>query len=126
MAHTAPKPARAIRRRWRDYRTASGGRPVRDFIDTLSDDEAAEVVAAMREVAQLGMQAARHLRGDIYEVRADAETRSLRVLFASEGRRGQVLLSLSGFVKKTQRTPASELTTAERRLKDWRARARPQ
>jgi len=35
------------RRRWRDFRTAAGGRPVRDFLDTLTDEELAEVVAAM-------------------------------------------------------------------------------
>jgi phage-related protein len=30
-----------------------------------------------------------------------------------------VLLSLSAFVKKTQKTPKSELQLAEQRLKDW-------
>ena len=111
-----------FRRHWRDYRTASGGRPVKDFVDELTDDEAAELVAAMKEVRDEGLSAAKHLRGDIYEVKAEGETRSLRLLFAKEGRFGHVLLSLSGFVKKTQKTPRSELELAERRLKDWRAR----
>lgn len=65
---------------------------------------------------------ARHLRGDVYEVRADAATRSFRVLFATEGRYGQVLLSLSAFEKRTQKTPPRELELAERRLRDWRER----
>jgi hypothetical protein len=59
--------------RWRDYRTAAGARPVKDFIDRLTDEEAASVVAAMKEIAERGFPAARHLRGDVYEVRADAE-----------------------------------------------------
>ncbi|MSP63549.1 MAG: hypothetical protein EXR72_25040 [Myxococcales bacterium] len=42
------------------------------------------------------------------------------MLFAKETR--FILLSLAGFAKKTQKTPARELETAERRLKDWRAR----
>ncbi len=82
------------------------------------------MLAAMREVAKEGLVVARHLRGEVYEVRASATTRSFRILFASEGRRAQVLPSLSGSIKKTQRTPRVELELAERRLTDWRARAR--
>lgn len=84
------------RRRWRDYKTAAGGRPVRDFLEALTDGELAEVVAAMKEVSVEGLVAAKHLRGDLYEVRADAATRSFRVLFATETR-----------------------------LKDWRSRRKP-
>ncbi len=76
----------------------------------------------MKEIAERGLVAARHLRGDIYEVRADARTRSFRLLFSTEGRYGQVLLSLSGFEKRTQRTPPRELKLAEDRLTDWRQR----
>lgn len=108
--------------RWRDYRTAAGARPVKNFVDKLTDEEAAAVVAAMREVAVLGLISARHLRGDIYEVRAEADRRTFRMLFAKEAK--FILLSLHGFVKKTQKTPARELELAERRLKDWRARGK--
>ncbi len=110
--------------RWRDYRTRSGARPVKVFIEALTDEEAAAVVAAMNEVAQRGRSAARHLRGEIYEVRAQATTRSFRVLFSAEGRGKHVLLSLSAFEKRTQKTPPSELELAEARLRDWRSRAR--
>jgi phage-related protein len=114
------KPAgRRLRRQWRDYRTAAGGRPVKDFFDSLTDEEAASVVAGMKEVAARGMVAAKHLRGDLYEVRSDAATRSFRLLFSAEGRYSHVLLSLSAFVKKT---PVRELDLAESRLSDWRAR----
>jgi predicted DNA-binding transcriptional regulator YafY len=74
------------RRHWRDYRTAAGGRPVKTFLNTLTDEEAAAIVAAMKEVARDGLPAARHLRSEIYEVRADAATRSFRLVFATEGR----------------------------------------
>ena len=114
----------AGRRRWRDYTTAAGRRPVRDFIADLSDTDAASVAAAMKEVAIVGVQVARHVRGEIYEVRADGERASYRVLFASEGRRGQVLLALEAISKKTQETPPRTIRLAERRLGDWRARAR--
>jgi phage-related protein len=109
-------------RRWRDYRTVVGRRPVKEFLDELADEEVAAIVVVMREVAVRGLAAARHLRSDIYEVRADASTRSFRILFATEGRRGQVLLSLSAFEKRSQRIPRRELELAETRLREWRAR----
>ena len=112
------------KRRWRDYRTAAGRRPVKEFIDELSDVDAAAVVAAMQDVRNEGLAAARHLRGEIYEVRADGDRQTFRILFALEGRRSQVLLSLEGFSKKTQKTPPEKITVAERRLADWRRRGR--
>ena len=112
------------RRRWRDYRTQAGRRPVREFLRGLSDADLAAVLAAMKEVAVDGLVAARHLRGDIYEVRADGERVTYRLLFATEGRLHQVLLGLEAFGKKTQTTPPREIALAERRLRDWRSRAR--
>lgn len=114
------------KRRWRDYRTPSGRRPIKEFIDDLTDADAAVVVAAMRDVAEDGLPAARHLRGEIYEVRADGDRQAFRVLFAPEGLRGQVLLSLEAFSKKTQKTPPAKIQLAERRLADWRRRGRSQ
>jgi len=95
---------------------------VKQFLDALTDEEVAAVVAGMKDVAEHGLPAAKHLRRDVYEVRAEAATRSFRVLFAAEGRFGHVLLSLSAFVKKTQKTPPRELELAETRLRDWRQR----
>lgn len=101
-------------------------RVVKKEFDALSDVEYADIRAGMEEVSILGMSAARHVRGDIYEVKADSETGvSIRVLFAQEGRRRKLLLSLTVFKKKTQKTPPNEIETAERRLADWRSRAKP-
>jgi phage-related protein len=111
-----------LKRRWRDYQTERGRRPVREFLDGLSDLDAAAVSAAMKEVREHGLVTARHLRGDIYEVRVGGDRQSFRILFAQEGEQGQVLLSLSGFSKKTKKTPPDEITLAEKRLRDWRER----
>lgn len=116
--------ARRHRRQWRDYRTPAGARPVKAFLAQLTDEEVAAIVAGMREVKNRGIVAARHLRGDIYEVRADAATRSFRLLFSCEGKYSQVLLSLSVYEKRTQKAPTQEIELAEKRLKDWRARAK--
>jgi len=115
------RPAR--KRRWRDYRTAAGGRPVKEFISALSDADAASVVAAMKDIQVNGTRAARHLRGEIYEVRADGDRVTYRVLFAVEGRSSQVLLALEAVKKTSQKAGPDVIALAQRRLADWRRRA---
>jgi phage-related protein len=118
---TGGAPERA-RRRWREYTTAGGRSPVEEFIDGLSDRDAAAVLAAMQEVRDQGLQAARHLDGDIWEVRVDGDRVIYRILFAEEGSKSQVLLALEGLKKKTQKTPPATIALAKHRLADWRRR----
>ena len=95
-----------------------------EFIRGVSDLDKAAILAAMTDVRQEGTPSARHLTGDIYEVRADGERVIYRVLFAGEGKQSQVLLALVAFKKKTQKTPPQQIRLAQRRLRDWRAHAR--
>lgn len=115
---------RKFKRQWRDYRTEAGRRVVKEFIDELDDDAAASVVAAMKEVRERGSAAAKHLRAEIYEVIADSKDKWIRILFATQGRYSQVLLSLHAFEKKTNKTPPRELELAEKRLEDWKQRGK--
>ena len=112
------------RRHWRDYRTATGNRPVKEYLDSLPVGDKAEIVAPMKEVATRGIDVARHIQGydDLWEVRATGLHRIYRVIFSAEGRHGQVLLALHAFNKKTQRTPPDTLRLAADRLLDWRRR----
>ena len=111
-------------RRWRVYTARSGRSPVRDFIASLTDVEAADIAAAMSDVRRDGIRAAKHVEGEIYEVKADSERQAFRILFAQEGMHDQVLLALEGFSKKRQRLPRSKIELAQRRLRDWRSRGR--
>ena len=77
---------------------------------TLPPGDRDEVVPAMKDVS--GLTVARHLRGEVYEVRASGARAAYRVLFASEGAKSQVLLAVSAFTKKTQRTPPAEIRLA--------------
>jgi len=99
---------------------------VREFLTSsrLPAEDRDEILAAMKDVQVNGLRASRHLRGDLYEVRADGRQATYRVLFANEGSSGQILLGLSAFSKKTRRASPDEIRLAERRLADWRARAR--
>jgi phage-related protein len=115
---------REVEQRWRFYATTSGNQPVKAFIADLTDADAAVVVAAMKDVTSNGMGIARHLDGDIYEVRASGKDQAYRVLFAAEGSKARVLLAIHALSKKTQRTPPQAIALAKRRLADWRRRAR--
>ena len=77
--------------------------------------------AAVRE-ARAPLRGA--LVGEIYEVEADGERQTLRILFAPEGEHGQALLLARGFSKKTQKTPPAGIRLAEQRLAERRARGR--
>lgn len=114
------------RKYWRLYRSGRQ-RIVRDFLLELSNVDYASVYAAMDEVSDLRLRAARHVRGEIYEIEADGEHGvTYRVLFAVDGHDGQMLLALVPFNKKTQKTPPQYIDTAEDRLAKWRAgRTRP-
>jgi phage-related protein len=52
--------------------------------------------------------------GGLYEVRTPLEGRIARVLFAFKD--GQIIL-LHGFIKKSQKTPKSDLDLAKERMK---------
>jgi phage-related protein len=125
-----PPPASSFRprRRWRFYRTNGGREPVRDFLfgPKLSDGDAAAIAVAMREVRALGREHpdVYHLRGDIWQIEIDGERVIFRLLFAEEGRFGQVLLALEIINKKWQKAREQNIRLAEKRLFDWRQRGR--
>lgn len=81
-----------IKRRWRFYRTPAGRRVIDEFLATLSDFDAAEVAAALKEVRD------------------------------TEGAKSRILLGLHAMPKRTQKTPEQHIRKAERRLSEWRQR----
>ncbi|HEX6455952.1 MAG TPA: type II toxin-antitoxin system RelE/ParE family toxin [Solirubrobacterales bacterium] len=90
-------------------------------MDELSDADMAAVAAAMKEVEDRGLSAARHLQGKVYEVRTDGKV-IYRILFAPQGKQSQILLSLVGFRKTTRKTPPQIIRLAQTRLRDWERR----
>jgi phage-related protein len=112
------------KRQWRDYQTENGARPIKDFLLALPDEDRAAILEEMEYVREHGTSVARHLRKDIYEVRAFYNTKAYRILFACEGRFNHVLLALEGFQKKTQQKPKAQIKVAEQRLADWRRRGK--
>ena len=112
------------KRQWRDYHTESGAQPIKDFLLALPDEDRAAILEEMEYVRAHGTSIARHVRQDLYEVRATYDTKAYRILFACEGRFHHVLLALDGFQKKTQQTSQAHIKLAEQRLAEWRRRGK--
>jgi phage-related protein len=105
--------------RARFYATASGRKPVRDWILELDKSERVTAGKDIQKVEfgwPIGLSSCRLLGSGLYEVRSDlACGRMARVTFCIV--RGELVL-LHGFVKKSQKTPAGEIELARRRQKE--------
>jgi phage-related protein len=93
--------------------------PVRDWLREFSKVERAVIGTDLRSLQfgwPIGMPLVRKLVDDIWEMRSTLPgKREARLLFTAG--RGQIVV-LSGFIKKSQKTPAVEIALARRRLKE--------
>jgi phage-related protein len=64
------------------------------------------------------MPLVRKMKKDLWEVRVTLENKIARILFMVDG---QHMVLLHGFIKKSQSTPETDLTTAMNRLKKLRS-----
>jgi phage-related protein len=111
----------------RFYRTASGRSPAKEFLDTLTGKQAQKVVWVLRLVEEedfVPVQYFKKLTGteDLWEVRAQHGNDTFRLLGFLDG--ANLVVLVSGFAKKTQKTPFREITLAEERRKDYLRRKR--
>jgi phage-related protein len=98
------------------WRSASGGEPVRQWLQSLEKDDRYEIGTAIKTVEfgwPIGMPTCRSMGGGLWEVRASLpKGRIARVFFClHEGR----MILLHGFMKTTQRTPKRDLDLARSR-----------
>lgn len=95
--------------------------PAREFVDSLDDKAAARIDAFIQRLRVYGnrMQGkfVKKLTDDIFELRVKQFDRIFRVLFFYQP--GMLLVITSGFQKKTQETPPSEIARAEQLRKLW-------
>lgn len=107
------------------YKTASGKCPVEEFLDSLTGKQADKVTWTLSLVEELQIvpkQYFKKLTGtvDIWEVRIELGNDIFRLLGFFD--RGNLVILTNGFVKKTQKTPASEIALAEERKRDYLSR----
>ena len=99
----------------------NGRMPAREFVDSLDDKAAARVDAFIERLRIYGnrMQGkfVKKLTNDIFELRVKQFDRIFRVFFFYQP--GMLIVITSGFQKKTQETPPSEIRRAEQLKKLW-------
>ena len=109
------------------YTTKNGSSPIEEFLDSLLAKQAKKVTWVLQLIETLDsvpIQYFKKLDGtdDIWEVRVDFGNDAFRLLGFLDS--GNMVVLTNGFTKKTQKTPASEISLAERRKKDYQSRKR--
>jgi phage-related protein len=103
----------------RFYASASGRRPVREWLLALTKEDRRIIGRDIQKVEfgwPIGMPYCRPLGRGLFEVRSDLTGgRIARVIFAIQA--GEMVL-LHGFEKKTQRTPPRDIELALRRKQE--------
>lgn len=99
----------------RFFRTEAGNEPVREWLSGLPREDRRAIGMDIKTVQYgwpLGMPVVRKFEAGLWEVRVALTDTIARVIFAVEG---DTMVLLHGFIKKSQKTPASDLDTARRR-----------
>lgn len=104
------------------YRKVSGRCPVEEFLDTLSDKQAAKILWVLRLVKSLDPVPKQYFKllentEGIWEVRVQLGNNIFRLLgFFAES---QMIMLTNGFAKKTQKVPQQEVVLAQQRRTDY-------
>ena len=109
------------------YKDRKGKQPVIDFMEELASSTGKDARINLKKIGSyislldkeglaIGEPFIKHLKGEIWELRPLRN----RILFAALV--GNRFVMLHVFMKKTQKTPVSEIEKAERELEDFRRR----
>ena len=103
------------------YEDESGRFPVREYLRGLAKPVKAKLGAVIRYVQEYNVAArephVRPITGKLWELRAEVDTNIYRIFYFFYT--GKKIVLLHGFLKKTQKTPAREITIATQRMHDY-------
>ena len=104
------------------FRTESGREGVAEWLNNRPLPQRAKLFWVLERLAEsgfaLGPPCLKKLDDDIWEIRVQAASLCLRVLFYA--RNDKVLVLLLAFAKKSRRTPKRKIDTARARMmRDW-------
>ena len=106
------------------YKKENGECPVEIFIDSLDIKLQAKVLRAMNMLKTYGNTLrepySKLLRDGIFELRTSFGSDTVRLLYFFSS--GRIIVLTNGFVKKTQKTPRSEIEMALKYKADWNRR----
>ncbi len=103
------------------YKTQNGNKPAKEFIMSQDDKMKAKILGLIDILEEYGNQLrepySKAIGDGIFELRAKVGSDISRVMyfFYYEGR----IILTNGFVKKTQKTPKSEIALAKKYKKDF-------
>ena len=101
------------------YTTASGRRPVVEYVERQDKAERARVIEALEMIELHGLTAPRvgfrQIRGKLWEIKIEGRL-SHRVFYAMASAAEMVLLH--AYQKKSQKAPRVEIEVAEKRMKE--------
>jgi phage-related protein len=104
------------------YETASGQKPIEDFLDSLSSKQAQKVTWVLKLVEDLDRVPSNYFKkmvntSELWEVRASVGSNIFRLLGFFDG--PDLVILAHAFQKKTQKTPKQAIKIAEERRKDY-------
>ena len=108
------------------YETEDGKTPVEDFLNLLDIKMRAKVIRLLEILEQKGTELrepySKHLDDGIFELRCKFASNITRTLYFFY-KDGDIIIT-NGFIKKTQKTPPSEIKLAKERRADYIDRER--
>ena len=105
------------------YKTKSGKEPAREYIENLNEKQADKILWTLRTIQELDERITRQYfkklanTDGIWEIRATFAGNIFRLLSFFDG--SDLVIVAHGFTKKSQKTPAREIRTAEARKRDY-------
>lgn len=106
------------------YKTAAGKEVIAEFLEALPAKDMAKVLRDIDLLAEyapdLHEPYTKHIEGPIWELRSKFSSNIYRILYFVY--KGNKLVLLHGFTKKTRKTPPSEIELAKKRLNDFEKR----
>ncbi len=102
------------------YYNTNNKSPIAEWIDELGNEPKSEIFRIFgllqKYGIRLGLPFVRPIRDKIYEVRAKDKSGIYRVLYFAH--KDKTFVMLHGFQKKTQKTPASDIEIAIKRMRE--------
>lgn len=97
------------------YRTESENEPVREWLMSLGQQDRKTIGDDIKTVQYgwpLGMPVVRKMEHRLWEIRCRIDKRIARILFTVKGEK---MVLLHGFIKKSRKTPQADLQLAKQR-----------
>jgi phage-related protein len=106
------------------YETSKKKCPAEEFLKELEPKMNAKAIKQMQLLAEFGpdlkMPYSKHLEDGIFELRMQAEGNIARVLYFFIS--GKKIILTNGFIKKSEKTPLSEIELAKKYRHDYKKR----